>query len=264
MVNYSNEIFVEIITTDTFNIELRDMEKTSARPLKKMFMEVPPSYDLLNRVLTFRFDERWRKQAVKTILQGSPEKVLDLCTGTGDLALRLRASAMDGVEVTALDYSRPMLEEAQRKARKRGITDIRFIEGDVAAMPFDAASFDAIGIAFAFRNLSYKNPDTEVFLKEILRVLQPGGCFVIVETSQPTNRLMRFLSHAYLKYITVPLGGMISGHRGAYHYLAHSAINYYSAEALKSFLLQAGFETVDYKRFLTGVAGMWTCKKSDH
>ncbi len=229
----------------------------AARPLKKMFTEVPPSYDLLNRMLTFRFDERWRKRAVQALLEESPVKVLDLCTGTGDLALRIRASTSEGAEVSALDYSAPMLAEARRKAQKRGLNDIHFIEGDVADLPFENDCFDAIGIAFAFRNLSFKNPDTEKFLSEILRVLKPGGRFVIVETSQPTNRIIRLLTHAYLKYLTVPLGGLISGHRGAYHYLAHSAINYYNAGDLKQLLLNAGFAKVDYKLFFTGVAGLW-------
>ncbi len=224
-------------------------------------MAVPPSYDFLNRLLTFRFDERWRRQAVKAMLQEAPEQVLDLCTGTGDLALRIRKHALEGTVVTALDYSAPMLQEARRKAQKRGAANIHFVEGDVAALPFADKHFDAIGIAFAFRNLTYKNPDTAKFLAEILRVLKPGGRFVIVETSQPSNSVMRLLTHAYLKYVTVPLGGLISGHRGAYHYLAHSAINYYDATEMKLLLLEAGFGQVDYKLFLTGVAGLWICKR---
>ncbi len=226
-----------------------------------MFMAVPPSYDLLNRLLTFRFDERWRMQATKAMLQEAPEQVLDLCTGTGDLALRIRKYALDSTVVSALDYSAPMLEEARRKAKKRGAANIHFVEGDVAALPFVDEHFDAIGIAFAFRNLTFKNPDTARFLAEILRVLKPGGRFVIVETSQPSNSVMRFLTHTYLQYVTVPLGGLISGHRAAYHYLAHSAINYYTAEQMQSLLLDAGFGRVDYKLFLTGVAGLWVCKR---
>ncbi len=237
------------------------MAQESPRPLQKMFMAVPPSYDLLNRLLTFRFDERWRKHAVKKILAEKPEKVLDICTGTGDLAIRIRKMGPIGTQVTALDYSPPMLAEAHRKAQRQGIEDIVFVAGDAAALPFGDDTFDAVGIAFAFRNLTFKNPDTAIFLAEILRVLKPGGRFVIVETTQPTNRLMRTLTHAYLKYITVPLGGLISGHQGAYHYLAHSATNYYDAEGVKDLLLQAGFSKVNYKLFLTGVAGLWECGK---
>ena len=237
------------------------MVEQSPRPLQKMFMAVPPSYDFLNRLLTFRLDERWRKHAVKRILEAKPGRILDLCTGTGDLAIRLRALALEGAQITALDYSAPMLEVARQKAQRAGRPNIEFVEGDVAAMPFADQSFDAVGIAFAFRNLTFKNPDTDTFLSEILRVLKPGGRFVIVETSQPKSWLIRKLAHLYLRYITVALGGLISGHRGAYHYLAHSAINYYDAEGVRDLLLQAGFSQVTYKLFLTGVAGVWICER---
>lgn len=226
-----------------------------------MFMAVPPSYDFLNRLLTFRFDELWRRHAAEVILSGCPSKVLDLCTGTGDLALRLRKMAPAPVTVTALDYSPPMLDVARIKSRKRRLGNIEFVQGDVAALPFKAESFDAIGIAFAFRNLTFKNPDTAIFLSEIFRVLHPGGRFVIVETTQPVNRIWRSLVHFYLKHVTVPLGAMISGHRGAYHYLAHSAINYYHADELKALLLNSGFSKVTYRLFLGGVAGLWVCEK---
>ena len=237
------------------------MEKETARPLQKMFQSVPPSYDLLNRLLTFRFDERWRKQAAKTILAGEPARVLDLCTGTGDLALRLRKDASAGTGIWGLDYSMPMLERAGTKAGERGLPDIQFIHGDAASMPFEDGFFDAVGIAFAFRNLSWKNPDTAKFLSEILRVLKPGGKFVVVETSQPRNPLFRALVHFYLRRISVPLGGMISGHRGAYHYLAHSAIHYYTAGEVRQLLLDAGFSTASHRLFLNGVAGLWEARK---
>jgi demethylmenaquinone methyltransferase / 2-methoxy-6-polyprenyl-1,4-benzoquinol methylase len=237
------------------------MEKETARPLQKMFQAVPPSYDLLNRLLTFRFDERWRKQAAKIILEGQPARVLDLCTGTGDLALRLKKGASPETGVWGLDYSLPMLERAGVKARKRGLPDIRFIHGDAAAMPFEDGFFDAAGIAFAFRNLTWKNPDTGKFLAEILRVLKPGGKFVVVETSQPRSRLFKALVHFYLRRVSVPLGGMISGHRGAYHYLAHSAIHYYTAEEVRQLLLDAGFTAASHRLLLNGVAGLWEATK---
>lgn len=226
-----------------------------------MFQAVPPSYDLLNRLLTFRFDERWRKVAAKRLLAGDPARVLDLCTGTGDLALRVRKYARAGTGVWGLDYSEPMLERAGEKAMKRGLPGIRFVHGDVASMPFGDGFFDAVGIAFAFRNLTWKNPDTDVFLPEILRVLKPGGKFVVVETSQPRNPVLRALVHFYLKRISVPLGGLVSGHRGAYHYLAHSAVNYYTAGEVRDLLLDAGFARVEYRLLLGGVAAIWDAEK---
>ena len=234
---------------------------SEARPLQKMFLAVPPSYDFLNRLLTLRMDEYWRRRAARLIVKGNPSKVLDLCTGTGDLALHIRKRSGRQTEVLALDYSAPMLDIAKEKASKKRIKDVQFIQGDAAEMPFEDGSLDAIGIAFAFRNLTFKNPDRDRFLAEIMRVLSPGGRFVAVETSQPTNAVMRFLFRTYMRIITKPIGGLLSGHRGAYHYLAHSAINYYQAPELKQILLTAGFSEVNYQHLLGGVAALWECRK---
>ncbi len=231
------------------------------RPLQKMFTSVPPSYDILNRVLTLRLDQAWRRKAATLCFENRPSRVLDLCCGTGDLAIQLRKRAGTAAKVYALDFSGPMLHLATGKAARRRYDDIEFIHGDAAEMPFSDGFFDSIGIAFAFRNLTFNNPDTDRFLREILRVLKPGGLFVAVETSQPGNRLLRKLFHIYLKYVTAPFGGLVSGHRGAYKYLSHSAINYYTAPELKELLLTAGFKNVSFLPLLGGIAGILKSEK---
>jgi demethylmenaquinone methyltransferase / 2-methoxy-6-polyprenyl-1,4-benzoquinol methylase len=236
-------------------------EAQADRPLQKMFTEVPPSYDLLNRLLTLRLDERWRARAAAACLEQAPGRVLDLCCGTGDLALRLRGLAPPATAIVGLDYSRPMLERAEAKARRRRLEGLDFRHGDVAALPFPDAHFQAIGIAFAFRNLTFANPDRDLFLREILRVLAPGGRFVIVETSQPRNGLLRLLVHAYLRGISAPVGGAISGHRGAYRYLSHSATRYWNAAELSAFLREAGFARVEARLLLGGVAALHTATR---
>ncbi len=238
-----------------------DPTKIENRPLQKMFMAVPPSYDLLNRLLTFRLDELWRKVAAVECLKNKPEKVLDLCCGTGDLVLRIKKLAGTGTEVMALDYSEPMLEVAKKKAGKRKLTGIKFYLSDAAVMPFHAEYFDTVGIAFAFRNLSYHNPDRNKFITEILRVLKSGGRFVIIETSQPENPLIRKVFHWYLRWITAPVGGLLSGHYGAYKYLAHSARNYYNNNELKELLTSAGFSTVESIKMMGGIAGLYIATK---
>ncbi len=236
-------------------------EKKQYRPLQKMFMEVPGKYDKLNRMLTWRFDESWRKQAVKEILLDNPGNVLDLCTGTGDLIIGIAKKAKPNTKLTALDYSPPMLEIAKQKSGKKDLPAIGFIHGDVADMPFPDDHFDAIGIAFAFRNLTYKNPDQQKFIKEIFRITKPGGKFVIIETSQPRNKFFKSLFKAYMTLAVEKLGGAISGHKTAYKYLAHSAKNFYSAEEVCELLMKAGFGQVKYRQFVWGVASLHAAMK---
>ena len=226
-----------------------------------MFTDVPPSYDFVNRVLTWRFDVIWRKKAASESLKNSPSKILDLCTGTGDLALQIRKKTESGAKVFALDYSKAMLELAITKANKKKYDDITFIHADVANIPFPDSHFDSVGIAFAFRNLTFHNPDHDIFLKEIYRIIKPGGRFVIVETSQPKNKLLRSLFHFYMKHITSPLGGFLSGNRGAYRYLAHSAINYWDDKETTDYLKNYGFSKVTAKIMFGGISAIYIAIK---
>jgi demethylmenaquinone methyltransferase/2-methoxy-6-polyprenyl-1,4-benzoquinol methylase len=233
------------------------MEKQKeARPLYRIFTAVPPSYDLINRLFTWRLDERWRIKASKECLADNPTRVMDLCTGTGDLAIRLAKMSGDGIEITGYDYSRPMLDIAVKKARKAGQGKVTFIQGDAAVMPFPDNHFDAVGIAFAFRNLTYKNTDSKKFLAEIYRVLKPGGRFVIVESSQPQNLLLKGLFKAYTKTMVYYLGSWISGNKTAYRYLANSVIDYFKPEKVTLILREQGFKEVRHKPMSGGVAAI--------
>ena len=217
--------------------------------------------DLLNRLLTLRLDERWRAGAAVVCLADNPRRVLDLCTGTGDLAVRLARHGPGPDHIAALDFSVPMLAAARRKAEKRNVPGIGFIEGDAAALPFLDSAFDTVGIAFAFRNLAFRHPLKDRFLAEILRVIRPGGRFVIVETSQPGNRVFRSLYHAYLAAMAGRLGGVLSGHRGAYRYLAYSAIHFSGPDELVRMLKGAGFSEARHTALLGGVAGITVAVK---
>jgi demethylmenaquinone methyltransferase/2-methoxy-6-polyprenyl-1,4-benzoquinol methylase len=228
----------------------------SGRPLQKMFNEVPGRYDLLNRVITLRLDERWRKLAARECLSGDPASVLDLCTGTGDLVLRMARHTNGRTSLLALDYSQPMLAVAREKAAGKVPGKINFIHGDAADMPFDSGSMDAIGIGFAFRNLTWKNRDRDNFLAEIFRVLKTGGKFVIVESSQPSNKFVRSLFRIYLRIMVAGIGGILSGHKGAYRYLAASARNFYTPAEIRSMLLETGFRQVDHRPLSGGIAGL--------
>lgn len=218
---------------------------------------MPPRYDLINRVITWGLDWWWRRKAVRECLNSHPGRVLDLGCGTADLAIQLARLAGDNVAVIGIDYSLPMLEIAKEKAKR--LTEgerISFIYGDAAQLPFPHGYFDAVAISFAFRNLTYNNPLATCYLAEALRVLTPGGRFIIVESSQPKLKLIRRLFHWYLDYFVYPVGWLLSGHRGAYHYLAQSAAHFYAAEELREVLIRAGFREVAFRRLLFGVSAI--------
>ncbi len=237
-------------------------QEPRVKPLHKMFTMVPRRYDLINHVATWNLDKRWRRLTAKECLRFKPRNVLDLCCGTGDLAIYLGRFAESGVEVVGLDYSEPMLAIANRKAeRQLAGRKIPFVYGDAASLPFPDARFDCIGISFAFRNLMYKNPLAQQHLAEVLRVLVPGGRYVIVETSQPKSRLVRGFFHLYLRWFVFPMGYWLSGNRGAYHYLTESAARFYPCEEVKAMLLKAGFCEVSSRRLFLGAVAIYVATK---
>jgi len=222
-----------------------------------MFTEVPPRYDLVNTIVTWGLDRRWRMSAAEECLRSKPETFLDLCCGTGDLALTVCRLGGGGVGVAGVDYSLPMLAIARAKSVSLSEDrHISFIHGDAGSLPFPEASFDCVGISFAFRNLTYKNPLAGQHLTEVRRVLNAGGRYVIVETSQPNSKFIRRIFHCYLRWFVRNVGFWLSGNKGAYNYLAESAAGFYTAEEVKNMLLEAGFREVRYRRFLFGAAGI--------
>jgi demethylmenaquinone methyltransferase/2-methoxy-6-polyprenyl-1,4-benzoquinol methylase len=226
-----------------------------------MFNQVPRRYDLLNRLLTLRLDESWRRRAARACLENQPARVLDLCTGTGDLAISIARRANYSIELTGLDFSAPMLEIAREKTTRKALTTVDYLLGDASSMPFPNRHFGTVGIAFAFRNLTYHNPLKDKSLKEVYRVLEDGGRFVIIESSQPGPALLRQFWLGYIRYIVKPIGSWISGHPGAYHYLAHSVRNYYAPEEIRDMLLACGFRRVEYQTILGGVAALHVAHK---
>ena len=232
------------------------MAGTPGRPLQAMFTEVPPRYDLVNSVITWGLDRRWRKAAARICLASSPGRVLDLGCGTGDLSIAITRLAAGNLEVVGLDYSLPMLEMARKKAERLNIINIAFVRGDAASLPFPDEHFDCAGISFAFRNLTYRNPLARRALAEVIRVLKPGGKFVVVESSQPEVKLIRGLFHLYLRCFVKGAGHIISGNKGAYQYLAESAARFYTPGEVKELLVSSGFSEVSYRPLLFGAAGI--------
>lgn len=230
--------------------------------LKRMFDRVPGRYDLVNRVVTLGFDQRWRRLAIDACLEHRPRAILDICTGTGDLAVALARRAEESAIVVAADFSPPMLTEARSKAESDGVEGrVDLICVDAAALPFEDNAFDAVGVSFGFRNLTYKNKNRDRHLAEIARVVAPGGRFVIIESSQPASSVVRAGFRAYLGAWVKPMGGLISGQRGAYRYLAHSARDFYEPHEVEQMLLEAGFSSVRTTPLLAGAAALHVASK---
>ena len=237
------------------------MESTTlsqqSKPLHGMFTSVPPRYDLVNRIITLGMDKKWRRLAAEVCLEKRPLRFLDLGCGTGDLTLNVALLTDENIQIAGLDYSLPMLTLAQQKATRAGTgKKVTFIHGEATQMPFPDNYLDCVGISFAFRNLTYKNPLRLPHFSEVKRILRPGGRYVIVESSQPRNRVIRTLFHLYLRAIAAPEGTILSGNSGAYRYLAESAARFYSPEEIKGMLLAAGFSDVSYRPLLFGAAGV--------
>ncbi|KIX84575.1 dimethylmenaquinone methyltransferase [Thermus filiformis] len=214
-----------------------------------MFSEIAPRYDLLNRLLSFGQDQAWRRRAVELALEKGPRRVLDLATGTGDLALALKRARPEA-EVVGADFAPAMLALARRKAERLGL-EVAFLEADALALPFPDGSFQAITVAFGFRNFA----DYEKALWEMHRVLSPGGRAVILEFPPPPGGAFGLLYRAYFKGLLPLLGGLVSGSFRAYRYLPASVERFPAPLALEEMMRRAGFQA-RHERLTLGVAAI--------
>jgi demethylmenaquinone methyltransferase/2-methoxy-6-polyprenyl-1,4-benzoquinol methylase len=225
-------------------------------PVQKIFDEVAPTYELVNRVLTLGLDRRWRKKAARAAENGGG-LWLDVCTGTGEMAQCLARLAPLGTKVIALDFSPVMLRTASRKPKARAA----FVRADVKSLPFASDGFDLVTISFATRNVNLSRDLLHSTFQELRRVLKPGGQFVNLETSQPRSACVRKAFHLYVRAVVEPVGYRLSGSRAAYTYLASTIPRFYDADELSAMLRRAGFQTVRWRRLFFGAAAIHTAIK---
>ncbi|WP_187388182.1 bifunctional demethylmenaquinone methyltransferase/2-methoxy-6-polyprenyl-1,4-benzoquinol methylase UbiE [Seonamhaeicola marinus] len=234
----------------------KDSDLGKKEQVTKMFDTISGDYDGLNRVISFGIDVKWRKKVVELVRATNPESILDIATGTGDLAINLAKT--NASKIIGLDISSGMLEIGKEKIKSKGLNDkIEMVLGDSENMPFEDNTFDAITVSFGIRNFE----TLENGLKEILRVLKPNGVFVILETSVPTKAPYKQGYKIYTKSILPLIGKIFSKDRSAYKYLSESASVFPHGEALNNILRKIGFINVEDFPQTFGVATIYKSSK---
>ncbi|MDK2910312.1 MAG: demethylmenaquinone methyltransferase / 2-methoxy-6-polyprenyl,4-benzoquinol methylase [Bacteroidales bacterium] len=227
------------------------------RPQPIPFDEIAHRYDLLNRLLSFRIDQLWRKKLVRELPKGEAYHVLDVATGTADLALM--AARRKGCRVTGCDVAEKMMDIGRKKAtRKKLDQKVTLVSGAAENLPFAPNTFDAAMVAFGVRNFN----DLEKGLAEMNRVLKPGGKILVLEFSIPQNRIFKALYLFYFLKVLPFLGGFISGNRKAYAYLPESVLKFPQGEEFLGLLQKAGFTGTQYKNLTMGIATLYQGIKS--
>lgn len=233
-----------------------DSELTKKEQVEQMFDNISGKYDELNHILSMGIDISWRKKVVRLIKEKNPASVLDIATGTGDLAIMLAEAT--NAKITGFDLSAGMLEVGRKKiAEKKLENRIEMIQGDAENMPFADNSFDCITVAFGVRNFE----NLKSGLDEIYRVLKPGGKFVILEFSQPEGFPMKQLYWFYSKNILPLIGKKISKDSSAYTYLPESVKAFPYGEEMKNILKKSNFIKVVNKKLTFGISSIYECTK---
>ncbi len=234
----------------------KDSDLGKKEQVTKMFDNISEDYDGLNRVISFGIDIKWRKKVVSLVKNTQPDSILDIATGTGDLAINLAET--NASKIVGLDISSGMLEVGKEKIKNKGLdSKIEMVLGDSENMPFDDNTFEAITVSFGIRNFE----NLENGLKEILRVLKPNGTFVILETSVPTKTPYKQGYKLYTKNILPLIGKVFSKDRSAYKYLSESASVFPHGEAMNNILRKIGFINVEDFPQTFGVATIYKSSK---
>ncbi|QJX00781.1 bifunctional demethylmenaquinone methyltransferase/2-methoxy-6-polyprenyl-1,4-benzoquinol methylase UbiE [Frigoriglobus tundricola] len=232
------------------------LDKREVR-IRRMFGQIAPWYDFLNHLLSLNIDKRWRNRTARLVPPGpaAAGPVLDLCTGTGDLALTYDRDARGAVPIVGADFSHEMLLLAVKKAAAAGAAErVRFVEADAQALPFPGDTFQLVTIAFGLRNVT----DPDKGLAEMVRVTRPGGRVAVLEFSKPQNPVLGRLYGWYFRFVLPLVGQLISRNReSAYRYLPASVLKFPDYDALAERMRAAGLGDVRYHPFTFGVATLY-------
>ncbi|MBI1349013.1 bifunctional demethylmenaquinone methyltransferase/2-methoxy-6-polyprenyl-1,4-benzoquinol methylase UbiE [bacterium] len=240
------------------------VDKSGAR-VRQMFGEISGRYDFLNHLLSGGVDYYWRWRTVRKCAPRGTAPILDVCTGTGDLALAYWTKARGQIAVTGTDFTPEMLRIAEKKRDERAASqtgkpwaDLTFIEADTQHLPFDNDQFQIVSVAFGLRNVS----DTMCGLQEMLRVCQPGGRVAVLEFSLPGNAVLRWLYLKYFKYVLPRIGQLLArNQQAAYNYLPASVSEFPYGEQLAQLMRDAGMQQVTWTPLTFGIATLYIGEK---
>jgi len=240
-------------------------EADASRKVREMFTQIAPRYDLLNHLLSFQLDRLWRARAANCLrptLEGKFPLVLDLCCGTGDLGIALAERFTP--QVIGADFALPMLVRAKEKSatlRGKNLVQLRrpkFVEADALCLPFADSSFDLVTSAFGFRNLA----NYEAGLREIHRILKPGGTIAILEFTEPPDNVFGNLYRWYFRSVLPRVGGWLSGDPTAYTYLPKSVSRFFRPPELASLMSDLGYQSVAFKVWTFGTVALHTAQRT--
>ena len=222
-----------------------------------MFDNIAPTYDKLNHIFSLSIDKMWRRRVVRLVRRLRPQRILDLATGTGDLAIKM-AKRIPKAHIMGVDLSENMLAVAADKVRRQGLDDhIALYQGEAERLDVGDGVLDVVTIAFGVRNFG----DIDGSLREIARALQGGGHLVILEFSTPRNPLVRHLYRLYSNHVMKPVGGIVSKDRKAYNYLPDSIEKFPDPERFLDIMRHAGFEQCRRKSLSMGIAQIYIAQK---
>jgi demethylmenaquinone methyltransferase/2-methoxy-6-polyprenyl-1,4-benzoquinol methylase len=234
-----------------------DAGRPTTERVRGIFSSIAEDYDAFNRLASLGIDKGWRREMVKAARLTGESRVVDLCSGTGDVALAIADQAAPA-EIVATDFTPEMLAVAEKKAvAYTGPTTLEFEWADAQDLPFDDETFDVATVAFGVRNL----PDRAANFREVVRVLKPGGRYVILEFSRPTFAPWRAVYHVYLRGIVPLIGGLLTGDRSGFVYLNDSIRAFPDQDALAVELRNAGFDPVSWKNLSGGIVAIHTGEK---
>lgn len=247
MANYQHETVVPF----------KDSSESKKKQVEQMFDKIAFRYDFMNHFLSAGIDVRWRKKAIKQLKDIAPQRLLDVATGTGDLAI-LASKMLKPQKIIGIDISGKMLEIGRQKVEKLGLQQhIELLKGDSETINYDDNTFDAVTVAFGVRNFQ----DLEKGLGEMHRVLKTGGKLVILEFSQPKTPLIKQFYKFYLNHVAPRLGRMISKNKSAYQYLNDSVQKFPEGENFVNILKRLGYKKASCKKLSLGISSIYCGEK---